>query len=415
MAQPVVRPGVYHLPSAGSQYLVFTMPFGKSTWTDTSGYYLMQNADIIGVDLVFTDYPANLDLKPLNRRRFEALHKLLPVLFQLSSQVFGIVRQMDGAQKETAENMLHGFVVHYRTKPSEEDAEREINIIKRSIPPPYWKPPSAKGDSDSGTVNNTKTPPKSGSTGKINYWNYKYRKPTLAPTPPDSELAKHPPYPYSPPVIRDSTVMNVLKRNPWKRMLLVADVTGSMSSWNAQVVQWITQWAEEDRIAWIAAFNDGDGMPDNKKQPGKTGGVYAEPFKDVYQAGSLLQLAMRKGGGGDHAENNCEALITAINMATGFDNVVMIADGWAPMRDISLLTAISKPIHIVLCGGPAGVLTDYMAIAMHTGGSLHFRHTDVTDFSPLRNGEPMTINGRMYQLMDGTLLMISTNNVKDKR
>jgi hypothetical protein len=221
---------------------------------------------------------------------------------------------------------------------------------------------------------------------------------------------KNPPYPYKPPEIRDSTVMSVLKRNPWKRMLLVADVTGSMSSWNAQVVQWIAQWAEEDRIAWIAAFNDGDGMPNSKKQPGKTGGVYAEAFADVYQAGRLLQQAMRKGGGGDHAENNCEALITAISKASGYDNVVMIADGWAPVRDISLFSSIAKPIHIVVCGGPAGVLTDYLVIALQTGGSLHFRHSDTNDLAPLKNGEAMLINGRMYQLVNGMIVM---TNPKD--
>jgi hypothetical protein len=49
------------------------MAFGQSNFVDTNGVSHLQNADILSVDLIFTDYPASNNLFALNAARFISL------------------------------------------------------------------------------------------------------------------------------------------------------------------------------------------------------------------------------------------------------------------------------------------------------------------------------------------------------
>jgi hypothetical protein len=111
----------------------------------------------------------------------------------------------------------------------------------------------------------------------------------------------------------------------------------------------------------------------------------------------LVNYAIKAGLGGDVPENNCEALIKGIAMASGYTDVVMLADCWAGVRDIELIAKVSKPVKVIVCGGNLGPHPDHVTIALRTGGSLHFLNEDINDLSLLRAGKPMTIRGRYYR------------------
>ena len=372
----ILRVPEYTQPVTSNYSLIFKMPFGQSNFLDTAGLYILNDADILSIDLVFTDYPATLDLKPLNKRRLEELSKLIPFAVNKPGIRWAVIRQMNGDTKENARDMVHGFVINYRKKTSAYETKRELDYLRSSTPPK----PAAK---------NEKPAP------KIRHWEYKYRPPTtFAPT----EGSEFTPLPYNPPVIRDSVVMKALKRNQFRDMLVVADVTASMSKYSVQVLLWLQAQADSNRIKWLFCFNDGDNKRDSEKRPGMAGGIYGKAFTSIYEASGLMQYTMLKGMGGDLPENDCEALIAAINTAEDYEDVVLIADGWAPVRDIQLVGNIKKPVHVIVCGDNLGPHPDYVTIALKTGGSLHFIKDDVTDLTPLNGGHEMQIRGRHYKL-----------------
>jgi hypothetical protein len=184
-------------------------------------------------------------------------------------------------------------------------------------------------------------------------------------------------------------------------MLVVADVTTSMNQYNAQIVQWIAMQTNQQNLKALVCFNDGDGKQTEHKIIGATGGIYGEVFSSPTQIGDLIVNIMHNGSGGDIAENNCEALIKAISMFNNYEDVVLIADSWSPVRDIELLPQITQPIKIIVCGNDLGPHPDYVSIAYFTNGSLHFIDGDVTNFSLLKENKIMNIKGTNYILKNG--------------
>ena len=373
MRRPPLKVPAYTFPMAGSRHTLLTMKFASNQWLDTSGFALLQNAQILAVDLVFTDYPARLDLVPLNTSRFKALFARLPQLAQDSNITFAVVRQMDGRTKALAAGMVHGFVVHYRPAPQPTDVEDERYLIKTAIPPPPAIPAAPTGPQP-----------------KLRHWDYKYRSATPTPeSSPDDTIA------YTPPVLRDSVFYNTTQRQGWQQMVVVADVTGSMAPYNRDLLLWLQNAAHQQQIQAVVFFNDGDNKPEHDKKPGKTGGIYAANYTNIFEAGQLMLRAKRHCGG-DFAENDLEALLEAQKMCTPTSRLVLLADSWAPVRDIELVKKLRQPVHVVAMGGNLGLHPDYITIALVSGGSLHFLNEDITDFTPLTAGKTMTIRHKTY-------------------
>ena len=67
----------YEMAIAGSKVLYLPMEYGKSefTYQQTEAIKKLKNANIIRVDLVYSDYPPKIDLNPLTKKRLEALQK----------------------------------------------------------------------------------------------------------------------------------------------------------------------------------------------------------------------------------------------------------------------------------------------------------------------------------------------------
>lgn len=450
----IIRIPAYEIDSVSNQTLILPMNYGQSTFIDTTGFSILKNSEILSVDLLFTDYPSADNLFALNGRRLNALISLLPGIDKRPNITWTITRQTDGNTKESAEKLIHGFVINYR-KPYDSIAkEKELILIQSvtpdSIPdslltPPKTKPakPAGKtyywGVMHGGTYGSRSTYNKMPVIGIVSSRKQdparydeadtllaisqkeafdknildKRQLATLKST--DSiylvipkrffkttdenktvpkerkwtrlEFTQH----------KDSSVLTILNKKQFNKALVIIDVTGSMAPYSAQVVEWLSAHEKSGDVAYISCFNDGDEKDDLLKPVGSTGGIYTERFRNARQASALIQKAMSKGDGGDFPENVCEGIIKAINAAPQAQDVILIADSWAPARDIELASQIKKPVQVIVCGKRIGVHTHYVTIALLSGGSLHFMNEETIDLTPLKQGKEMMINQRLYK------------------
>lgn len=185
---------------------------------------------------------------------------------------------------------------------------------------------------------------------------------------------------------QDNTVIKVLNRNNWKNSLVVADWTGSMYSYGSQVLAWYIYNQQSDKIKYITLFNDGDNKPNNQKKIGETGGIYHSTVNNIVRIAQLYYLVSIKGTGGDGPENDMEALLAGMRQYPDYDDLILIADNYACVRDIQLLDSIKKPIHVIACGyhPMVGINPQLVEIAQKTNGSLHTLDLDMDDMSDIK-------------------------------
>ncbi len=178
-----------------------------------------------------------------------------------------------------------------------------------------------------------------------------------------------------------------------ERCALVMDVTGSMSQHVASMIRWIGIHQDSLNFTSFTFFNDGDGKPSRKKRIGSTGGVY-NTF-NVKEIENLVTETMRKGGGGERAESDIEALIFSQDKDTFSTSILLIADNYSEVRDIELLSSVSKPINLLICSIRGAVRTDYLSIAKNTGGKLLF-NGEIIRLSHLQRGDVLAVGSYQY-------------------
>jgi hypothetical protein len=208
----------------------------------------------------------------------------------------------------------------------------------------------------------------------------------------------------------DTGLLHSLKSLPCKNALVIADVTDSMSLYTIQLLRWLQQMDSLHCISTFACFNDGNDIVTEKKVVGKTSGVYTAKYVNVAAAAGLMELAMQKGSGGDTPENVGVAIIKALEACNNCEEVFLIADNYAPVRDIVLVNQIKIPIQILVCGGQIGVHPDYVTIAASTGGSLYFANLVVKDFRALKNGGVLKIWSLPYKLNQKGIAEVAPGN-----
>jgi len=200
----------------------------------------------------------------------------------------------------------------------------------------------------------------------------------------------------------DSTVLNTLNRNnQWKKMLVVTDLTGSMSPYTAQLLLWFKLAQNTGRVEHLVFFNDGDGKVDSLKTLGNTGGVYNIRPKSFEEIAALANKVVEKGTGGDEPENNVEALLYGMKVCPECEEIVMISDNWASPRDITLLQQVNKPVRVILCGTEEGVNVDYLNLARDTGGSVHTIKEDIENLMTLNEGQEIKIGSEVFIIKNG--------------
>ena len=204
-----------------------------------------------------------------------------------------------------------------------------------------------------------------------------------------------------------NVVFNVFKRNMhFKNKLIVADITGSMYPYAQQISTWLKlHFMKDSTSQHFAFFNDGDKKRDSDKKIGSTGGVYYCRAKKVDDLISTMDLAIKKGTGGDAPENVIEGIVYGLNKSGKVEDVILIADNWAKARDIKMLVRVKVPVRVVLCGVYEGmeINEDYLNIAYKTKGSVHTIEQDITDLMKQSTGKKFNINGVDYIIKNGSV------------
>ncbi len=430
-----IKEPVYLMDEAGCKVMYLPLEYGKFKFTVNQSAFVqeLKNANIAGIDLVYSDYPAKSDFTSLSRKRFESLYKILPTLFADKSIRFRRIRQTEAANKEEASYLSHGFYIYYRELPGKEGAIREIKRLKEMIrgDMPVAVPDSVAGtdsaikycsiwwvQKDTATIHDTlagytrsmikmsKKDAVADSLIMMEYYKFYDGYDSvylMMDVNKDNCDTWGDVYSYT---MVDSTVSNVFRRQKWAKAMILADVTGSMYPYTGQLLIWLKLTMTDKVQRQFVFFNDGDAKTDAEKVIGKTGGIYKIVTADYNEVLKTIEKAMVNGSGGDAPENNIEALLAAERNCVSCDSVVMIADNWAPVKDISLLGSIKKPIKVVLCGVYDKIHTDYLNIARKTGGSLHLMEQDIYELSKMKEGELIEIKGTKYRITDGLFKIV---------
>lgn len=200
----------------------------------------------------------------------------------------------------------------------------------------------------------------------------------------------------------DSTVLNVLKRNAqWKKMLVVTDLTASMSAYTAQLLLWFRLTQNIDKVEYVVFFNDGDDKPDSLKVIGKTGGIYGKHPTSFESIAQLANRVLENGTGGDEPENNIEALLYGLDICEDCTEAIMIVDNRVSPRDLELLEKVKKPIRIIICGAKEYLNIDYLNLARTTGGSVHTIEEDLYNLLEVSEGEEIKIGNEIFIIRKG--------------
>lgn len=430
---PEIKIDYYTPTEIGSKLVYLPMSYGKSAFSINQLLVIneLKNAQVARIDLVYSDYPSTMDFTPLNRKRLESLYKLFPGAFNKKIE-FRKIRQTGFNNKQEASYLPHGFYIYYRLLPSVAESAKEIKRIKKllttkstgyseeKILDTMPKTCAEWGFYEDSSVfhalreNFTRSVIKISTSEGIktkliteefldyvkNYdsvyyvmdvnedscesWDGVYRSEAY-----------------------ESVVEEVFKRNKWDNAMIIADVTGSMYPYSAQLLTWLKLKMSDGVKRHFIFFNDGDNKRDEEKIIGKTGGIYNVFSAKYDEVEKMLETAMLNGSGGDAPENNIEALINGNKLCAACDTIVMIADNWAPVKDISLLVTVTKPVKIILCGVYGSINTDYLNIARKTKGSLHLIERDIYELSKMREGDVIEIKGRKYKIIDGDFKEIS--------
>ena len=375
--------------------LYLKMNYGSSVIINPLEVKKLDGAKVASIDIVYSDHPQGEKYSQLMRRRIENLKKINPKLFEYIDIKWRLIRQTNCTDKSSAGKLFHGIVITYRPKQNSAEVVKEISYMEEVL--------SAKSKTfdiskysefmeprlfDEGRIMAITTRTVT-SKGKVLIDSVSFEQDALY-----TQFA-------------DSSVIATLKRNNWQNMVVTADLTGSMSPYTAQFLVWLRLNTMNNGVKLFVFFNDGNMTPDNRKIIGSTGGIYhtgASKFEDVEK---LAYTTMRNGSGGDSPENDIEALKKAIELCSECNNIILIADNWAPIKDISLMSQIKKPIKIILCGADYGINTQYLDLARATGGSVHTMEDDLTELMKLNEGETITIGNQIFKIENGKFVRAS--------
>jgi len=210
----------------------------------------------------------------------------------------------------------------------------------------------------------------------------------------------------TPSYTQDSTVLKILNRNTnWKNYLFVVDATGSMSPYISQVFNWLMKSDKKEANGFVF-FNDGDGKSDNRKETLNTRGIYVSKEKSIVDLNKLVKKCIKNGNGGDTKENNIEAIIEGLKYYPKTNEIILVADNYANMRDYAFISKIKIPVHIILCGAENRINTQYLNFAYQTKGSVHTINSDVYDLQNHTEGQHFFIDNKEYMYKNGRFFAI---------
>lgn len=290
---------------------------------------------IYNIELIYTNYPEKVNFETLNKKRLSSLYQLSPELFRNPLIEWTTVIQTDCNAKNVYD-MFHGFAITYRPPATSSTILSEKRYIKELL------------------------------ENKVK--------------------------------MLDSTIYKIMKRNKWENMTIVTDFTGSMSPYIGELLLWhkLNLEVNKERIKRFVFFNDGDRKETNEKIIGETEGIYHTQQIRLDSVVNTALTVISNGYGGDSPENDIEALIFA-QEKNPKSNLVLIADNWSNMRDLSLAKKLKTPVKIILCGAQRYVNVEYLYLADVTKGSIHTIEEDIINLHTTKIGEIISINGAKYK------------------
>ncbi|OYT11822.1 MAG: hypothetical protein B6I18_02865, partial [Bacteroidetes bacterium 4572_112] len=322
-----------------------------------------KNIVVTQIDVVYTKYPRNKEFWRTNY--YSLLAKRVKALFALDSTLnsadfeWNIKYQTSCKTEEETKKMFHGICIHYFEINDFESEEDVTNI-----------PESKEEDM------------------------------------PDLSL-KVENYIRSQGGIGDSMVYSTFANHPeWKNALVVMDWTGSMYRYGAQAILWHTMNYKNSGIKNFVFFNDGDGIDDDKKIIGETGGVYFAQARHMDRLIKTFYLVGKKGKGGDDPENDIEALIRGMNRFEDFDELILIADNNSCIRDFRLIANLGVKVNIIACGTKYGLNPQYVNLAYLTGGSIHSMKEEINHLSQKVSDNELKLKQLKYELNKEQLFII---------
>ena len=428
----------YEMAAAGSKVLYLPMDYGKSAFSyqQEEAIKSLTNATIVRIDLVYTDYPAKTDFSPLTRRRLEALQKVSPNVFFDKNIEFRKIRQTIATTIEVASGLQHGFFIYFRPLPTKTSGKKEaekLTSLLAATPKRLATDTSSSStwcstsmiSEDTTSIRLPDLPEDATRTikkisvkealsrdliSKEQEKDYKKWSDSVfcVEDKRDGGCAVDDYFIYD---VTDTTVTQVFKRHNWSHSLIIADVTGSMYPYTAQLLKWLQLNLTDKENKYFIFFNDGDNKDDDKKITGRTGGIYSIVTNEYDQVEKTITKAMTNGSGGDAPENNIEALLESDKICKNCDSIVMIADNWAPIKDLSLLATYHKPVKVVVCGVLGRINKDYLKLARDTKGSIHLIEEDIYTLSELKEGETIKIHGLTYKLLEGNFIDVAPRSL----
>ena len=330
----------YQFYDLGGSQTYLQMPHGGYRIMNPGAYKIFRGKHLEKIELVYTDHPLGVDLKQLNKKRIASLYLLTPEVFNDRSTKWKFIKQTETEDKDVY-NMFHGFAITYRDKPPDALIAEEEEYIKNVL--------------------ENKAP------------------------------------------LKDSTVFKIMERNKsWTKMLIIGDLTGSMSPYSAQLLLWHKLNFKSKAVRYFVFFNDGDQKEDEEKTIGGTGGgIYGSSAGSLEEVLEVAFETMERGSGGDVQENDLEALLFGLQKFEDFDQLVMFVDNNSDVRDMELLKLVDKPAKIVLCGTEEGINPQYLEIARETGGSVHTVEEDIYHLAQINVGETIRIGGQVFKIEPG--------------
>jgi hypothetical protein len=299
--------------------------------------------NVVSIDYVYTQYKDKKSQDDLNKKRLFSLYLEAPDVFNQSMACWRFVEQLGFTKDNDASKLFHGFVIKYK----------EIT--------PYGARSAADVKEDIITHMRSTSP---------------------------------------------APIRNVLNRNKnWSKGLIVADYTCSMSEYYIEVMAWFCL-QQNSQPASFAFFNDGDGMPNDKKIIGKTGGVHQFNTNSLDTIVKYVYETIKTGCSGDSPENDIEAVLRAIDKNPNAKEVILIADNWSDMRDKSLQGLIKKPVRVILCGTDHGINPIYLNLAKRTKGSVHTMKEDLEDLFKLKEGQRFKLGGQEFVVRRGQIIKL---------
>jgi len=344
----VIFSNIYQLDSLETKKanIVIPLQFGEMDFSlpDETISKNLELADSILIRMYYSKYPQTKEYqvnqqKMLNDGRVTNLFGRLPIL-KTKHINLEVIRQENCKNESEARQLFHGFLIFYKAKESIKTKSPTTKEVKEE----FYK--------------------------KYKHFNIREINNEFAKGIKTMTMSK------------DSTTYHVFERNfaSLDSIVIIADWTSSMYPYTLQLLVWQVKRAiQANYIIGYVFFNDGDTTPDKDKKIGQTKGIYISKSADFTEALQKMEECKKNGnGGGDIEENDIEAVLKAIEEFPYAKQFILIADNFGKIRDIELLHKVQKPIHIVLARVPKPnmITTDYIQVALQTGGSLHLKDRD---------------------------------------